>query len=48
MLLMVLTNVRVRVITFIPHTIHVFQMLNVLPFDALKKHATDLEILNEE
>jgi hypothetical protein len=44
----VLTNAHVRVITFAPHTDHVFQMLDVLLFGALKKHATGLEVLNEE
>jgi hypothetical protein len=32
----VLTNVRVRIITFAPHTTQVFQMLDVVLFDALK------------
>jgi hypothetical protein len=44
----VLINARVRVITFAPHTTHVFQMLDVVLFDALKKHAIGLEMLNEE
>jgi hypothetical protein len=44
----VLTNARVRVITFAPHTSHVFQMLDFVLFGALKKHASGLEMLNEE
>jgi hypothetical protein len=44
----VLTNARVRVIIFAIHTIHVFQMLDIMLFSALKKHATGLEMLNEE
>jgi hypothetical protein len=37
----VLTNARVRTITFAPHMTHVFQMLDVVLFAVLKKHATD-------
>jgi hypothetical protein len=44
----VLTSVRVRVITFAPHTTHIFQMLDVVLFGAMKKHATGLETLDEE
>jgi hypothetical protein len=44
----VLTNARVRVITFAPHTTHVFQMLDVALFRALKKRASRLEMWNEE
>jgi hypothetical protein len=44
----VLTNARVTVIIFAPHTTHVFQILDVVLFCALKKHTTGLEILNEE
>jgi hypothetical protein len=44
----VLTNTRVRVITFAPHTTHVFQMLDVMLFGPVKKHAIGLEVLNEE
>jgi uncharacterized PurR-regulated membrane protein YhhQ (DUF165 family) len=44
----VLTSTCVRVITFSPHAAHVFQMLNVVLFGALKRHATGLEMLNEE
>jgi hypothetical protein len=43
-----LTSVRVRVITFAPHTTHIFQMLDVVLFGAMKKHATGLETLDEE
>jgi hypothetical protein len=32
----ILTNARVRVITFAPHMTHVFQMLDVVLFGALK------------
>jgi hypothetical protein len=35
----VLTHARVRIITFAPHTTHIFQMLDVVLFSALKKHA---------
>jgi hypothetical protein len=44
----VLTNARVRVITFAPHTTHVFQILDVVLFGALKKRASGLEMWNEE
>jgi hypothetical protein len=44
----VLTNTRVRVITFAPHTTHVLQMLDIVLFDALKKRASGLEMWNEE
>jgi hypothetical protein len=30
------------------HTIHIFQILDVVLFDALKKHATGLSTLDEE
>jgi hypothetical protein len=43
-----LTSVRVRVITFAPHTTHIFQMLDVVLFGAMKKHAGGLETLDEE
>jgi hypothetical protein len=46
--LAVLTNARVRVITFAPHTTHVFQMFDIVLFGALNNHATGLEMLNEE
>jgi hypothetical protein len=44
----VLTNARLRVITFAPHTTHIFQMLDVMLCDALKKRASGLEMWNEE
>jgi hypothetical protein len=44
----VLTRIRVRIITFAPHTTRVFQVLDVVLSDALKKHATSLETLDEE
>jgi hypothetical protein len=33
---------------FTPHTTHIFQVLDVLLFAVLKKHATGLESLDEE
>jgi hypothetical protein len=44
----ILTNARVRVIIFAPHATHVFQMLDVVLFGALKKCASGLEMWNEE
>jgi hypothetical protein len=44
----VFTRVRVRVTIFVTHITYVFQMLDVVLFDALKKHATGLEMLDEE
>jgi hypothetical protein len=44
----VLTNTRVRVIIFTTHTTHVFQMLDVVLFDALKKRTSRLEMWNAE
>jgi hypothetical protein len=44
----ILTSVRVRIITLAPHTTHVFRVLDVVLFCALKKHATGLEKLDEE
>jgi hypothetical protein len=44
----VLTISHVRVITFAPHTTHIFQMLDVVLFGALKKLASDLEMWNKE
>jgi hypothetical protein len=43
----VLTNTRVRVIAFAPHTTYVFQMLDAVLFDALKKSASGLKMVNE-
>jgi hypothetical protein len=44
----VLIRKRVRVITFALHTTHIFQMLNVVLFGALEKHATGLRRLDED
>jgi hypothetical protein len=43
-----LTNARVKVITFASHTTHIFQMLDVVLFGAMKKRASGLEMWNEE
>jgi hypothetical protein len=43
----VLTCARVRFITFAPNMTQVFQVLDVVSFGALKKHATDLKSLDE-
>jgi hypothetical protein len=40
----VLTNAPVRVITFAPYMTHVFQMLDVVLFSALRKRASRLEM----
>jgi hypothetical protein len=42
-----LTNLRVRIITFSPHTTHIFQVLAVVLFGAMKKHDTCLKDLDE-
>jgi hypothetical protein len=44
----VLTRELVRVITFAPHTIHVFQMLDIVLFGALKKLVTGLSMFDPE
>jgi hypothetical protein len=44
----VLTREHVRVITFAPHTTHVFHVLDLVLFGALKKHSTRLNTLYEE
>jgi hypothetical protein len=44
----VLTSVQMRIITFATHKTQVFQMLDVVLFGALKKHATGLKSLDEE
>jgi hypothetical protein len=44
----VLTNARVRFITFASYMTHAFPVLDVVLSDALKKHAPGLKILNEE
>jgi hypothetical protein len=43
-----ITRERVKIIRFASHTIHIFQMLNVVLFRALKKSATSLTTLEEE
>jgi uncharacterized PurR-regulated membrane protein YhhQ (DUF165 family) len=43
-----LANANVRIITFANHTTHIFQMLDVVIFGALKKHANGLKMLGEE
>jgi hypothetical protein len=43
-----LTREHVRVITFAPHTTHIFQVLDLVLFGALKKHSTRLSTLDEE
>jgi hypothetical protein len=43
-----LTGARVRVITFAPQTTQIFQMLDVVLFGAMKKHAASLTMLDEE
>jgi hypothetical protein len=44
----ILTNAHVRIIIFVPDTTHIFQMLDVVLFGALKKRASGLEMLNDE
>jgi hypothetical protein len=44
----VLTREHVRVITFAPHITHIFQVLDLVLFGALKKHSTRLSTLDEE
>jgi hypothetical protein len=44
----ILTRVRMKIITIAIHTIYIFQMLDVILFGTLKKHATGLETLDEE
>jgi hypothetical protein len=44
----VLTRVRVKIITVAIHTTYIFQMLDLVLFSTLKKHATGLETLDEE
>jgi hypothetical protein len=46
--LAVLTREYVRVITFTPHTTHIFQVLDLALFGALKKCASRLSMLDEE
>jgi hypothetical protein len=44
----VLTRERVRVITFASHITHIFQILDMVLFGTLKKHATGVSTLDEE
>jgi hypothetical protein len=44
----VLTRDRVRIITFASQTTHLFKMLDVMLFGALKKHVIGLSTLDEE
>jgi hypothetical protein len=44
----VLTHARMRIITFTIYTTHIFQMLDVVLFGALKKHANNIKIFDEE
>jgi hypothetical protein len=44
----VLTNARLRTITFAPHTTYIFQMFDVVLFGALKKHPNGLKTFDEE
>jgi hypothetical protein len=43
-----LSRAQVKIIIFATHTTHIFQMLDVVLFEALKKHATGLRTLDEE
>jgi hypothetical protein len=42
-----LTSLRVRIIIFAPHTTHIFQVLDIVLFGAMKKHDTGLKDLDE-
>jgi hypothetical protein len=44
----ILTREHVKVITFATHTIHIFQVLDLVLFGALEKRATRLSTLDEE
>jgi hypothetical protein len=44
----ILTRERVRVITFVNHITHIFQMLDVVLSGALKTHTIGLNMLDEE
>jgi hypothetical protein len=44
----ILTRERVKMVIFASHATHVFQMLDVVLFGALKKHTTGLETLDDE
>jgi hypothetical protein len=43
-----LTDTQIRVVTFATHITQIFQVLDVVLFGALKKHATNLTMLDEE
>jgi hypothetical protein len=42
-----LTSLRVRIITFALHTTHIFQVLDVVLFGAMRKHDMGLKDLDE-
>jgi hypothetical protein len=44
----VLTRMRAKIIIFATQTTHIFQMLDIMLSDTLKKHATGLDMLDEE
>jgi hypothetical protein len=44
----ILTRERVKIVTFAYYTTHIFQMLDMIGFGALKKYATGFETLDEE
>jgi hypothetical protein len=44
----VLTEARVRIITFAPHTTQIFQVLDLVLFGALKRRANGLRAFEEE
>jgi hypothetical protein len=43
-----LTDARVKIVTFATYTTQIFQVLDMVLFGALKKHATSLTMLDEE
>jgi hypothetical protein len=47
-IVVIFTHERVIIITFDYHTTHIFQMLDMVLFGALKNHATGLGTLDEE
>jgi hypothetical protein len=44
----VLTEARVRIITFATHTTQIFQVLDLVLFGALKRHANSLKAFEEK
>jgi hypothetical protein len=44
----VLTHAQVRIVTFTRHTTHIFQVLDVVLFGALKKHPNGLKMSDEK